>query len=162
MAFAPSGYQRSATSAMRMGLDSAAIEKLDSLKMKYDALSSQTSPEAQEEKALIDDIIQKYSTYKEIKLMMNKLRKMWRTEESDRRRSRQLNSFISLYKGRREVEVALKEKLGISEGGAEDALEVLNEVEKMDAEIAALEKQLDEIEVKLPKGMSTREERFDL
>eukprot|EP01041_Mallomonas_annulata_P010078 gene10078-21003_t len=149
-------------SAMKMALNNDVIQKLDSLKAKYDDLLTQTTPEAEEEKSLIEDTVQKYSTYKEIKLMMGKLRKMWRSEESERRQTRQLNSFISLYKGRIEIEETLKEKLGLpSNKKAAESLEGLAEVLKWDAEISALEKKVEAIEIKVTPGMSTREERFD-
>ena len=136
-----------------MALEENLITKLDDMKLKYDATEDAS------EKAKLEDIVVKYNTYKEIKLMMGKLRKMWRTEASERRQVRQLNSFISLYKGSLEIEESLKEKLGLT-SQKEVTLEGLAEVEKWDAEIAQLENKLKEIEIKIPVGMSTREERF--
>jgi hypothetical protein len=144
---------------MSMLLDKEVVNKLDAMKIKYDALSTSNSPEDEEEKALIEDTIQKYNTYKEITLMMGKLRKMWRSEESERRRTRQLNSFTSLYKGRVEIEESLREKLGFSADKSK-TLQGLEEISKWDGEIEKLEKKLRSVEITLPQGMSTREEKF--
>ena len=143
-------------------LDNEVITKLETMKAKYDSLASVDSAEAVAEKAELEDVVQKYSTYKEIKLMMGKLRTMWRTEESERRRTRQLNSFVSLAKGKNEIEGILKEKLGYGPANANIEVAGYSTVQKLDAEILELEKKLSEVEIKLPEGMSTREERFGL
>ena len=44
---------------------------------------------------------------------IGKLKSMWRTEASERRREKQLKSFSSLFEGRLELELILLEKLGL-------------------------------------------------
>lgn len=141
-------------------LDDATIAKLDDLKGKYDRLSAVVSPEAEAERAGIQEVVEKYATYKEVKLMMVKLRSMWRTEASERRRAKQLKSFMDLYKGRIEIEELIKEKLGLPFTKEVNHVEGLDEVNKLDAEIQALQAKLKKVEMILPTGKSTREERF--
>ena len=142
-----------------MVLDKNSVEKLEEIKNRYDNLANVETNEAIEEKAKLEDVVKKYGTYKEIKLMMGKLRTMWKTEESERRKSRQLSSFLSLYKGKVELEEALLEKIGAPSRGPQELLG-LSELQKWDAEIEALEKKLAEVEIKLPEGRSTTEARF--
>ena len=142
-----------------MVLDKNSVEKLEEIKSRYDNLANVETNEAIEEKAKLEDVVKKYGTYKEIKLMMGKLRTMWKTEESERRKSRQLSSFLSLYKGKVELEEALLEKIGAPSRGPQELLG-LSELQKWDEEIEALEKKLAEVEIKLPEGRSTTEARF--
>jgi hypothetical protein len=92
--------------------------------------------------------------------MMTRLRQMWRTEASETRRAKQLKSFVALYKGRIEVEDLLKEKMGMSVRKSMEEMKELSEIEKWDAEIAALETKLQKVKLVIPEGMSTRSERF--
>jgi hypothetical protein len=142
-----------------MGLDSASISKLEDMRAQYDRLSNVVSPEAEKELKGMEDIVEKYRTLREIKIMLGKLRTMWRSEASERRRAKQLKSFLQLYKGRVEIEDIIAQKLGVTMV-AEEQMEGLAEVEKLDKEIAKLEKALKKEEIKLPSGMSTREARF--
>jgi len=140
-------------------LDSNAIAKLEDMRAQYDRLSNVVSPEAEAEVKSLEDVVEKYRTLKEIKIMLGKLRTMWRSEASERRRAKQLKSFLQLYKGRVEIEELIAEKLKIKVEKKE-ALDGLEEVERLDTEIASLEAALKSQEIKLPDGMSTREARF--
>lgn len=141
-------------------LDNETIQKLDEMRGKFDRLSLVVSPESDTEKSLIQDVVEKYATYREIKAMMTKLRTIWRSEASERRRAKQLNSFTELYKGKLEIEEVIKEKLGLPSRKEIDEIKELGDVQKWDAEIAALEKKLGEVSMVIPEGMSTRSERF--
>jgi hypothetical protein len=143
-----------------MALDDNTLSKLEEMNAQYKRLSAADSPENDAEKAKIVDVVEKYQTLVEIKGMLSKLRSMWRTEASDRRRQKQLDSFVSLYKGRVEIEEIIKEKMGIPFSKEEPKLAGLDEVARLDAEIAALEEKLQDVELVLPSGMSTREARF--
>ena len=96
-----------------MSLDDSAIARLDEIRAKYDRLEAVVSPEAEKERAELADVAEKYATYREIRSMMIKLRSMWRTEASERRREKQLKSFTGLFEGKLELEEILKEKLGL-------------------------------------------------
>jgi hypothetical protein len=143
-----------------MSLDGLAISKLDEMKTKYDRLAALVSPEAETERASLADVVEKYSTYKEIKSMMGKLRVMWKSEASDRRRDKQLKSFIRLYEGKIELEEILKQKLGIPSLKMVTKDKALEDLARYDAEIAELEKKVDSVSVKMTPGSSTREQRF--
>ena len=145
---------------LKMALDDNTLSKLEEMNAQYKRLSAADSPENDAEKAKIVDVVEKYQTLVEIKGMLSKLRSMWRTEASDRRRQKQLDSFVSLYKGRVEIEEIIKEKMGIPFSKEEPKLAGLDEVARLDAEIAALEEKLQDVELVLPSGMSTREARF--
>ena len=140
-------------------LDTDTIQKLDEMRGKFDRLSLVVSPESDSEKSLIQDVVEKYATYREIKAMMTKLRTIWRSEASERRRSKQLKSFTELYKGKLEIEEVIKEKLGLPSRKEIDEIKEFGDVQKWDAEIAALEKKLAEVAMVIPEGKSTRLER---
>ena len=149
------------TSRALFALDESTLKKLDEMKQKYDRLTPVDSPEADAERAQMKEVVEKYVTYKEVKLMMVKLRSMWRTEASERRKAKQLKSFVDLYKGKLEIEEILKEKLGLpSKKEIDSHIEALDEVAAMDANIAKLQEQLKKVEMVIPAGKSTREERF--
>lgn len=146
-----------ATSTSRNSLDNDTIQKLEEMRSKFDQLAS---ADADMEKSKIQDVVEKYSTYREIKGTMTRLRQMWRTEASETRRAKQLKSFVALYKGRIEVEDLLKEKMGMNVRKSMEEMKELSEIEKWDAEIAALESKLEKVKLVIPEGMSTRSERF--
>ena len=140
-------------------LDDSSLAKLDEMKARFDRLSAVDSEDAEVEREKLRDIVEKYTTFKEVKLLMIKLRNMWKGEASDRRKSRILKNFIDLYKGRLEIEEILKKKLGLSSSN-EVKIDGLEEILQLDAEIDGLQKKLKEVEMILPTGMSTVEERF--
>lgn len=140
-------------------LDDSSLAKLDEMKARFDRLSAVDSEDAEVEREKLRDIVEKYTTFKEVKLLMIKLRNMWKGEASDRRKSRILKNFIDLYKGRLEIEEILKKKLGLSSSN-EVKIDGLEEILQLDAEIDGLQKKLKEVEMMLPTGMSTVEERF--
>mmetsp|Transcript_17273 Transcript_17273/g.16606 ORF Transcript_17273/g.16606 Transcript_17273/m.16606 type:complete len:178 (-) Transcript_17273:225-758(-) len=141
-------------------LDIDTIQKLDEMRGKFDRLSLVVSPESDLQKSEIQDVVEKYATFKEIKAMMGKLRSIWRTEASERRRAKQLKSFTELYKGKLEIEEVIKEKLGMPSRKEIDEIQDLVDIQKWDAEIVALEKKLADVSMVIPEGKSTREERF--
>jgi len=145
-----------------MVLDADAVSKLDEIKLKYDRLEANASPEAEAERASLADVAEKYATYKEIKAMMSKLRSMWRQEASEARRSKQLKSFTGLLEGRRQLEEILKEKLGLPFEKDIKPTPAYENVLKWQAEVTSLEAKLEEVSKKtaLKEGMSTREARF--
>jgi hypothetical protein len=142
------------------GLDIDTIQKLDEMRGKFDRLSLVVSPDSEAEKSLISDVVEKYVTYREINAMLTKLRTIWRSEASERRRGKQLKSFTELYKGKMEIEEVIKEKLGLPSRKEIDEIAELLVVQKWDAEIAALEAKLVEVAMVIPEGKSTRLERF--
>ena len=144
--------------SLSMGLPANTLSSLEEMQMKYDRLSAVVSPEAEAEMSGMTDMVEKYKTLKEIKVMLNKLKSMWKTEASERRRNKQLNSFMKLYQGRVEIEQIIADKMGVS--FIDDNVETLTEVQKYDAEIASLEEKLAKEEISIPSGMSTREARF--
>lgn len=148
--------------AVRMALDENSIQKLDAIRAKYDNLAAIVSPEADAEKAAIADVAEKYATYREIRAMMAKLKTMWRSEASERRRSKQLKSFVQLFEGRLQLEEALKEKLGLPYQKTVPKNQALEAVRKLEAEVAQLESKLETVSQKtqLKAGASTREARF--
>ena len=148
------------TSNLKMSLDESTIMKLDEIKNKYERLSNVVSPESDAEKAKISDVVELYSTYREIKQMMIKIRSMWRTEASENRREKQFKSFVGLYEGKTELEESLKEKLGLPFQKSVQKSKSLENISKIESEINSLENKLSEVSLKLPSGMSTREERF--
>ena len=143
-----------------MTLDETTISKLEEIRGKYDRLAAVVSPEAEAERAQLSEVAEKYATYREIKQMMAKLRTMWRTEASERRREKQLKSFASLFEGRLELEESLKQKLGLPFQKIVTKPKEYDEVLKLSQEVEALEKKLNDVSLTIPAGMSTREERF--
>ena len=141
-------------------LPESVIQRLDELKSQYDAVSSLDDPTANAEKEKLEEIVQKYQTYKEVRWMMIKLKNMYKGEASEQRKSRQLKSFIDLFKGRLELEEIIKEKLGLPYNKTIPEIKELLELAKIDEQIVSLKSQLQAVEVKLPEGKSTREERF--
>lgn len=151
----------SPTSSMQLyALSEDMITKLEDMKEKYTRLGNTATPEADAERAGMEDLMDKYSTYKEIRKLMKKLGNILRNEASERRKAKQLKSFVELYKGRLEIEEILKEKMGVASQKQAQSIPELEEVLKWDAEIKALEKKLEEVQIVLPQGMSTRDERF--
>ena len=145
-----------------MTLDADAVAKLDEIKLKYDRLEANASPEADAERASLADVAEKYATYKEIQVMMRKLKSMWRQEASETRRAKQLRSFTGLFEGRRQLEEILKEKLGLPFEKEIKPSPAYENVLKWEAEVKSLEAKLKEVSEKtaLKEGMSTREARF--
>mmetsp|Transcript_17262 Transcript_17262/g.15572 ORF Transcript_17262/g.15572 Transcript_17262/m.15572 type:complete len:178 (-) Transcript_17262:106-639(-) len=137
-----------------------AIVKLDEYKGKYDRLINVDSPEADSERAQLEDIVTKYNTYREVKLMMNKLKGMVKSEASDRRKERQFKSFLDLFRGKIELEEVLKEKLGLPFTKTPKAVEELNKLNQLNAEINSLKEKLESKSVKLAPGSSTRDARI--
>jgi competence protein ComGF len=88
-------HHRTSTISLKLyTLPENAVELLESMKV---AAASQQDTALS---AKLEDSIQKYATYKEVKLMLNKLRNMWKNEASPRRRDRQFKSFLQLYRGK--------------------------------------------------------------
>jgi len=142
-------------------LDSTSIEKLEALSEKYTRLSNVESPESDAEKLKIEEVVKKYNLYKDINSMMSRLRLMWKSEVSERRKEKQLSSFKQLYKGKAELEEILKEKLGLPFSKAAPEISPLKELEKIDKEISELKNKMEKVKFTLPEGKSTREARFD-
>lgn len=142
-------------------LSPSAVATLEDMSNKYSILGNTATPEADAERKKMEEVMEKYSTYKEIKKMMGKLRNMWKNEQSERRKAKQLKSFVDLFKGRLEIEEIIKGMLGlpVNKTGSV-AIPELDEVSKWDNEIAELQKKLKEVEMTMPTGMSTRDERF--
>jgi len=138
------------------------VSQLEEMREKYIRLGNTVSAEADAERATMEDLMDKYNTYKEIRKLMKKLGNIWKNEASERRKAKQLKSFVELYNGRLEIEEILKEKMGksSSKASAIPSIPELEEVLKWDAEIAKLEKKLEEVQIVIPTGMSTRDERF--
>lgn len=135
------------------------ISQLDEMKAKYDRLVNLDLPEANQEREMMEDIIQKYSSYKEVKVMQIKLKNMILNEVSEKRKERQLKGFIDLYRGRLALEELIKEKLGLPYNRNPVEVPILNELFKFDDEIKNLEEKLKSVEIVLPEGKSTREAR---
>lgn len=154
-------YQ-SVQSTLLRSLDETNVGTLEEMKSKYDRLINVVSPEAEEEAAKLKETVDKYSTYVEIKKLMSKLKSMHKNEASERRKEKQLKSFIDLYKGKLQLEEILKEKLGLQNKKGDVVVQdnLLLEFQKIDSEVADLEQKLKGVELVLPQGMSTREQRF--
>lgn len=135
--------------------------QLDEMKAKYDKLSNVVSEEADSEKKSLQQIVDKYSTYNEINLMMSKIRSIYLVERSEPRKERQLKSFMQLYKGKLELEEILKASMGAGSSSEVPATLEMAEVEKFDAELEVLEQKLKSVELKVSPGKSTREARFE-
>ena len=80
--------------------------------LEYLRLSNVVSPEAEQEAEQLKEVAEKYGVYIEVKKMMTKLRSLYVNEASDKRKAKQLKSFIDLYKGKVEIEQLLREKAG--------------------------------------------------
>ena len=106
--------------------------------------------------------MEKFTTYKDIKKLMGKLQNIWKNEASENRRAKQLKNYVDLFKGRLEIEEILKEKLGLPFSKDAPKIKELEDVLKWDQELQSLNKKLTEVEMKMPSGMSTRDERFRL
>jgi hypothetical protein len=141
-------------------LDDSSIQKLEELNQKYERLSNVVSPETDSEKAQIEELVQKYNLYKEIKVMMSKLRMMWKVEVSETRKERQVKSFKELLKGKMEIEELLKQKLGLPFKKDIGLIPEIQAIEQIDNEINQLEAKLDKVKFVLPEGKSTREARY--
>ena len=154
-------YQ-SVQSTLLRSLDETNVGTLEEMKSKYERLINVVSPEAEEEAAKLKETVDKYSTYVEIKKLMSKLKSMHKNEASERRKEKQLKSFIDLYKGKLQLEEILKEKLGLQNKKGDVVVQdnLLLEFQKIDSEVADLEQKLKGVELVLPQGKSTREERF--
>ena len=141
-------------------LEQDVISKLDEIKSRHDRLAPLDSPEANKERESIEDIVNKYTSYKEIKLMIVKMSNMIKNEASEGRKNRQLSNFIQLYKGELELEEVLKEKLGLPYSKVLNEIPLITELNKITNEVALLQNQVDKITVVVSPGGSTRETRF--
>ena len=129
---------------------------------RYSRLSNVVSDDAAAQKNQIQDTVEKFTTYKDIKKLMGKLQNIWKNEASENRRAKQLKNYVDLFKGRLEIEEILKEKLGLPFSKDAPKIKELEDVLKWDQELQSLNKKLTEVEMKMPSGMSTRDERFRL
>lgn len=145
---------------LRMTLDTSMIDKLDEMRSKYNRLKNVISDEAEKERSLIAPTVEKYQTYVDIKILMGKIRMMWKSEASQTRKERQLASFAQLYSGKLELEEVLKEKLGLPFTKGPPKIPEMEQIRKMDQDLEALKAKLDSVKMEIPQGMSTREERF--
>ena len=141
-------------------LDSDVIGKLENIRIKYESLSGLDTEEAKDEKSKIEDIVEKYTTYREVRIMMGKLRSMMQSEVSEKRKAKQLKSFTDLFKGRLLIEELLKEKLGLPFSKTIPTIPELEEVEKIDSKISELQSELEKVKIVFPAGSTTRDARF--
>jgi len=159
-AFAPARMQIVRSSSMLQALDASTVAKLEEVSEKYARLSNVDSAEADAEKASIQELAEKYNTYKEVKTLMGKLRVMWRSEASESRKARQLKSFTDLYNGRLELEEVIKAKLGLPTSEVVAPVGELTALQAAEARVNELKSTLEKVTYKIPQGMSTRDERF--
>lgn len=160
VAFVPQARMSSRNSGALRAFDGSTLAKLEEIHEKYSRLANVDSADADAERDSLAEIAEKYGTYKEVKTLMGKLRMMWRSEASESRKSRQLKSFVDLYKGQLELEELLKEKLGLPFTKEIVPISELEGVTAAEAKVAELEKELERVTYKIPVGMSTRDERF--
>eukprot|EP01035_Chromulina_nebulosa_P020950 gene20950-27153_t len=85
---------------------------------------------------------------------------MIKSEASDRRKERQLKSFLDLFRGKLELEEVLKEKLGLPFTKTPKAIEELNKLNQLNTEINSIKEKLESKSVKLAPGSSTRDARI--
>lgn len=140
-------------------LESDIVSALEDTRAKYLRLSNVVSPEAEQEAEQLKEVAEKYGVYIEVKKMMTKLRSLYVNEASDKRKAKQLKSFIDLYKGKVEIEQLLREKAGFPSQISATA-EGLAELEALNKQVEELESKLDKVTIKIPEGKSTRLERF--
>jgi len=140
-------------------LESDVVSVLEDLRAKYVRLSNVVSPEAEQEAEKLKEVADKYGLYIEVKKMMTKLRSLYVNEASDKRKAKQLKSFIDLYKGKLEIEQLLREKAGFSSQTSVTP-DGLAELEALNKQVEELESKLEEATIKIPEGKSTRLERF--
>ena len=136
------------------------MAKLEEIESKYKRLANLDTPEADAERETLKEVAEKYGTYKEVKVLMGKLRMMWKNEASESRKDRQLKSFTDLYRGQLELAEILKEKLGLPFENEVATIPELEEVTAAQAKVSELKKELERVTYKIPEGMSTRDERF--
>lgn len=141
-------------------LPKEALDQLNDIRDKYNRLVNVDSPEANEEVKKLEDIVQKFNSYREIKSLLSKFKMMLKMEVSENRKEKQLASLISLYKGRVELEEALKEKLGLPYDKNPPVFPSILELQKLDNEISKIQEELNAKEIKIPAGKRTMEERF--
>lgn len=148
-------------STVLKSLDDTAVSTLEEMKNKYNRLVNVVSSEAEEEAAKLKETVEKYSTYLEVKKLMVKIKAMYKNEASERRKEKQLKSFLDLYKGKAQLEEILKDKLGLpSNKDANIVPPSMQDFQKIDAEVIALEEKLKGVALVIPEGKSTREARF--
>lgn len=135
-------------------LDDATIQKLEDLRASRGQVTNS--------EGIVDasnDVVGVYDTYKEIKAMMKKLRNIIKNEQSEKRKTKELKSFCELFEQSLKFEEILKKKLGLP-SVAPTAISEIAALETIDNEIAALQKQLEEVAVVIPEGKRVGEERF--
>lgn len=152
--------KRQLSKPLAMSLDDAAVERLEEMRGKFDRLRNVVSDEADKERNELAPTVEKYKTYVEVKILMGKIRMMWKSEASPTRKERQLNSFAQLLSGKQELEEVLKEKLGLPHSKTLPKIPEFEAIRKMDKEIVALQSKLEEVKMQIAPGMSSREERF--
>jgi hypothetical protein len=155
-----SANRATSTTFQLKALPKEAIDQLNEIRDKYNRLVNIDSPEANEEVKKLDDIVQKYNSYREIKALLTKFKTMLKLEVSENRKEKQLASLISLYKGRVELEEVLKEKLGMPYNKNPPTFPSVLELQKLDSEISKIQDDLKAKEIKIPTGKRTMEERF--
>lgn len=158
-AFIRSPAIRTTTKSLQ-SLSNDVISQLEDIKSKYDRLSNDETPGWLAERASLEEIVEKYSTYKEIVIMMGKLRNMCKNEVSEKRRAKQLKSFGELFRGRLIIEEILKEKLGLSFSKDVPEIPELIQYEKADADVTSLQAKVEKVALTIPTGMRTRDKRF--
>ena len=158
-AFAPPRWVLRNTGAL-LALEPSEVQKLNDIRYKYKRLSNLATPEAEQEASQLNDIATKFTTYLEVSKLMIKFRSMYKNESSSQRKAKQLRSFVNLYENKLELEQILREKLGlpkIPDGKLKD--NSLAELERINKHIAQLESTLEDVQMRIPEGKSTRQQR---
>jgi hypothetical protein len=143
-----------------MTLDNAVVDRLEEMRGKFDRLKNVVSEDAEKERSALAPVVEKYKTYVEVKILMGKIRMMYKSEASPVRKERQLSSFAQLYSGKVELEELLKEKLGLPFTKGPPRIPAMEEIRKVDREMETLKSKLEKVKLTIPEGKSTRDERF--
>ena len=148
------------SSMRRYALEPSVVQQLDEMQTRYERLSNNASPEADNEVAKMAPIVEKYKAYVEVNKLLAKLRMIYKNESSASRKEKQLKGFLELYRGKLEIEEYLKEKMGLPFSATPVTPKSVQELMKLDEELNAMKSKLSQFETKYPDSAKLLERRL--
>lgn len=158
-----SSFFKSRTSSSSLALralDSSVIAQLDDMKARYNRLLTVVSDESEAEAKKLKGVVDTYNLYKEMDDMLVRLKVLYTSENTERRREKQTKSIVEAVTSKAELEELLKEKLGLPFSKQPVLPAEVSVIQQTTAKITNLQSELEKITVKIPEGKSTAAARF--
>jgi hypothetical protein len=123
-------------------LEASTVQKLEEINQRYKRLSNVASEETDQQAAELQDIVEAYNGYKEIKNLIEKTKLLYENEIIEAKKEDHLQTIIELFKNKLESEELLKELLGETFEEEVKLPPIVQELEKMNQDIRELEKKV--------------------